>query len=201
MPILWSRGTGARFPVARETDATGARPRADDDPVSSRARRAGARPDLPADSLLELQHDCEMSTTLIRAAEIAVDLPAEQAMELFTPEGERSWAGGWDPQYPQADRREGPGAVFTTGHGGHQTTWIMVDHGPASVRYARVTHGMTAGMVAVEVVGSGEHSTRVRVTYDLTALTTTGEAWLDAFDAGYDTEIGGWATEISRRGG
>jgi ABC-type proline/glycine betaine transport system permease subunit len=31
---------------------------------------------------------------------------------------------------------KGLGAVFTTGHGGHQTTWIMVDHDAASVRYA-----------------------------------------------------------------
>jgi hypothetical protein len=138
-----------------------------------------------------------MSRTVIRSTEITVDLPAEHVMKLFTPEGERRWADGWDPQYPEADRREGPGAVFTTTHGGHQTTWIMVDHGPGSVRYARVTPGMTAGTVAVDVVGPGEHSTRVRVTYDLTALSSAGESWLEAFDADYDAAIGGWSTEIA----
>ena len=134
---------------------------------------------------------------MLRATEITVDVPPEQTIQLFTPEGERRWAEGWDPQYPEVDRREGPGAVFTTAHGGHHTTWIMVDHGPESVRYARVTEGMTAGTVAVDVVGSGEHSTRVRVMYDLTALTSAGESWLDAFDADYDTAIGGWSTEIA----
>lgn len=138
-----------------------------------------------------------MSRTVLRATEITVDLPPEQAMELFTPEGERRWADGWDPQYPETDRRGGPGAVFTTGHGGHQTTWITIDHSPGSVRYARVTQGMTAGTVAVDVVGSREYSTRVRVTYDLTALTSAGESWLEAFDADYDTAIGGWSTEIA----
>jgi hypothetical protein len=138
-----------------------------------------------------------MSRTVRRATEITVDLPPEQAMELFTPEGERRWVDGWDPQYPEAGRREGPGAVFTTGHGGHETTWIMVDHGSGSVRYARVTQGMTAGTVTVDVVGSGRHRTRMRVTYDLTALTSAGESWLDAFDADYDTAIGGWSTEIA----
>ena len=73
----------------------------------------------------------------------------------------------------------------------------MVDHRPENVRYARVTEGMTAGTVAVEVVGSSEHSTRVRVTYDLTALSNEGESWLDAFDADYDTTIKGWSTEIA----
>jgi hypothetical protein len=138
-----------------------------------------------------------MTTTARRATEITVDLPPERAMELFTAEGERRWAEGWDPHYPQADRREGPGAVFVTGHGDHHTAWVMVDHGPASVRYARVTQGMTAGTVAVDVVESGERSTRVRVTYDLTALTPAGERWLDTFDAHYDAAIGGWATEIA----
>lgn len=138
-----------------------------------------------------------MTTTLLRATEITIELSAEQAIELFTPEGERRWAHGWDPQYPEPDRREGSGAVFTTGHGGHQTTWIMVDQGPRSIRYARVTHGMTAGTVAVELVGSREHSTRVRVTYDLTALTAAGESWLQAFDSDFEIAIGSWSTEIA----
>jgi hypothetical protein len=56
---------------------------------------------------------------------------------------------------------------------------------------------MTAGTVAVELVGSGERATQVRVTYDLTALSSEGEAWLAAFDAHYETEIGSWSTEIA----
>jgi hypothetical protein len=138
-----------------------------------------------------------MSTTVRRTAEITVSVTPEQAIALFTPEGERRWADGWDPQYPEPRRREGPGAVFTTGHGGHQTTWIMVDHGAAGVRYARVTEGMTAGTVAVDVVADLEHAAQVRVTYDLTALTPAGETWLEAFDAEYETAIADWGTEIA----
>jgi hypothetical protein len=138
-----------------------------------------------------------MATTMRRAIEITVNLPPDHAMALFTPEGERLWADGWDPNYPEPRRREGPGAVFTTGHGGHQTTWIMVDQGARDVRYARVTEAMTAGTVAVEVVGTREGSTQVRVTYDLTALSPAGETWIDAFDADYETAIGEWATEIA----
>lgn len=138
-----------------------------------------------------------MARTVLCATEITVELPPEQAMELFTPEGERRWADGWDPQYPEADRREGRGSVFTTEHGDHRTTWIMVDRDPGRIRYARVTEGMTAGTVAVDVVGSDDHSTRVRVTYDLTALTAAGESWLDSFDAHYNAAIGDWSTQIT----
>jgi hypothetical protein len=87
--------------------------------------------------------------------------------------------------------------VFTTGHGGHQTAWIVVDHRPDGLRYAHVTHGMTAGTVAIDAVASLNDATRVRVTYDLTALSAAGETWLAAFDAAYDTEIASWATAIA----
>jgi hypothetical protein len=138
-----------------------------------------------------------MTASARRATEISVELPAGEAMELFTPEGERRWVDGWDPRYPEAQRREGTGAVFTTEHAGHQTTWIMVDHTPAMVRYARVTEGVTAGTVSVEVVASDERSTQVLVTYDLTALTAAGERWLEAFVADYESAIGGWSTAIA----
>jgi hypothetical protein len=138
-----------------------------------------------------------MTINVHRSAEITVGLPREPAMALFTPEGERRWADGWDPQYPEAARREGPGAVFTTDHGGHQTTWIMVDQRPDGVRYARVTSGVSAGTVAVDVLGSADDTTQVRVTYDLTALFSAGEAWLDTFAAHYDHAIAAWGTEIA----
>jgi hypothetical protein len=140
---------------------------------------------------------CVMPTTLNRSAEITVGLPPDQAMALFTAEGERRWADGWDPRYPEPDRRDGPGAVFHTSHGSHQTTWIMVDDRPDGVRYARVTHGVIAGTVAVDVVTSDSDTTRVRVTYDLTALTPTGEAWLANLDANYGSEIASWAADIA----
>ena len=138
-----------------------------------------------------------MAMTARRSAEITVDLPRDEAMALFTPEGERRWADGWDPRYPANARREGPGAVFVTEHGGHSTTWIMVDQRPDCIRYARVADGMTAGTIAVDLVGASERSTRVRVTYDLTALTPVGETWLESFEAGYDAFIESWSAEIA----
>jgi hypothetical protein len=140
-----------------------------------------------------------MPITVCRAAEFTVALPREQTMALFTAEGERAWAGdGWDPRYPASERRDRSGAVFTTGHAGHDTTWVMVDHGPDCVRYARVTGGLTAGTIAVEVVAADVDATRVRVTNDHTALSAEGERWLGHFDASYAAEIASWADDIAR---
>lgn len=138
-----------------------------------------------------------MNTTMRRSAEITIALPAEDAMQLFTPEGERVWAPGWAPAYPAPDRAPEPGVVFTTSHHHDQTVWIMVDRDSDRIRYAHVADGMTAGTVAVDLLASGPQSTRVQVTYDLTALTPQGCAWLDAFSDRFSGEIAGWSTHIA----
>ena len=139
-----------------------------------------------------------MTNTITCTAELTVNRAADQTLTLFTPEGERAWAPGWDPGYPAARRTRGPGAVFETAHGEHTTTWVMTDDDPSGVRYARVTPGLAAGTVAVAITGPADGGgTRVSVTYDLTALSEHGVAWLAEFEAGYDAEIAGWETLIA----
>jgi hypothetical protein len=140
-----------------------------------------------------------MTSHATRSADITVPLPATAALTLFTPEGERSWAGknGWDPQYPVPSRTVGAGAVFTTRHRARTTVWVMVDHSPDRVRYARVTPGGLAGTVEVRVLSSTGSCTDVRVTYDLTAVTDDAARELAACAAGYDGEIADWARDIA----
>jgi hypothetical protein len=93
-----------------------------------------------------------MPDTIACAAELTVHRPRAAALALFTPEGERAWAPGWDPTFPTPQRTEGPGAVFATAHGEDTTTWVMVDQDERLVRYARFTPGATAGIVTVTVL-------------------------------------------------
>lgn len=140
-----------------------------------------------------------MTSHFLNSADIHVVLPPAAAVALFTPEGERSWAGkdGWDPYFPVRSRTSGAGAVFTTGHGEQTTTWVMVDHDPDRVRYARVTPHTLAGTVEVRVLPGASEGTDVRVTYDLTALTDDAVHELARFAAGYSAEIATWATDIT----
>jgi hypothetical protein len=87
--------------------------------------------------------------------------------------------------------------VFVTPHEDRETTWVMVDQDARGVRYGRVTPGLAAGTVAVAVIEAADDRTRVRVTYDLTALDEHGRAWLTAFAAGYDAEIAEWEAAIA----
>ena len=122
---------------------------------------------------------------------VRVALAPERALWLFTPEGERAWADGWDPQYPggppAGDGAE-PGTVFVT----HDTVWVCTDREAARVRYGRLTPGVWAGTVEVRLRGLPERTTAAEVTYDLTALSADGAEHLEAFAAAYEHDIGAW---------
>ena len=129
------------------------------------------------------------------------DLPVGpgEAFRLFTPEGERLWAKGWDPQYVHpADGAVREGMVFTTGHGGEETVWMVLRHEPhaARVEYLRMTPGSRVGVVRVGCE-STPGGCRVTVTYELTALTEAGDEYLRGLDTpAYEAFIGSWASSI-----
>lgn len=129
---------------------------------------------------------------------VPVPLPPAEAFALFTPSGERAWAEGWDPRFPQpTDDETAPGTVFETAHGA-ATTWVVVARDPGrSIVYARVGHGDRAGTVAVELAPAADGTTLARVTYDLTALTASAEPALAAFEAGYDEFLRHWTAAIA----
>jgi hypothetical protein len=116
-----------------------------------------------------------------------VPLAPDEAIELFTPEGERSWVPGWDPGYASE-------SVFTTEHGGAHTIWVVTDATDRLRRYARVTPGVRAGTVEVRCEPDGDH-TRAHVTYDLAPLGP--EAGLDEFAAHYPAMLAEWERLIA----
>jgi hypothetical protein len=139
-----------------------------------------------------------VTTHFVDSSEFTVALPPPDAITLFTPEGERSWAGrSWNPSYPDPSRALGVGAVFNTRHQTRLTIWVIVDQEPYRLRYARVTPDGLAGTVDVRVRPGSPGSTTVQVTYDLTALTDAAVDELAEFAAGYQTEIGTWAIAIA----
>lgn len=138
-----------------------------------------------------------MPDTIACAAELTVDRPLAATLALFTAEGERAWAQGWDPAFPVSERTEGVGAVFVTAGDHDTTTWVMVDQDDRGVRYARVTAGATAGTVAVTVLESKPTQTRLQVRYDLTALSPDGARWLEAFASDFAAYIARWEAAIA----
>lgn len=141
-------------------------------------------------------------TFVSRTGEVRVAAPLAAAFPLFTPAGERLWAPGWDPEFHHpADGAAVRGAIFTTcGDDGRTTLWVLVDWEPErhSVRYARVTPGLRAGIVAVACRADGEQATIARVTYELAALNPEGDADLAAWTEGwYEGYLAEWEALIA----
>lgn len=127
-----------------------------------------------------------------------LDAPLSRVLPLFTAEGERAWAPGWEPLILSGERERG--SAFRTRHGGRDTTWIVTDYRPAEgrVSYARLAQDSNIGLVDV-VCTARDGGTEVSVRYTLTGLNAQGEAFVRGFlEAGhYDSMIEEWRTATS----
>lgn len=138
---------------------------------------------------------------VVRSAAFTLELPRDRAFELFTPEGERAWAPGWEPRYLHpAGGRAGEGMVFTTSQT-EETIWMMLRYEPAEgrVEYLRLTPGSRLGVVRVVCTPLSPTGTRVNVSYELTALTESGNTAIRQLDdAAFASFIAGWPEAINR---
>lgn len=125
-----------------------------------------------------------------RTGSFLLAAPIERVRPLFTAEGERAWAPGWDPQWADSEHVHDVGEVWSTS-GPPVTTWITVQADEQCVRYARVAPGDSAGIVSVSFQAVDE-GTRVTVGYDLSALSDDGAVRLTAFEASYDDMLDHW---------
>jgi len=119
---------------------------------------------------------------------------------LFTAEGERAWARGWEPRILSGAEQRG--SVFiTTGHNGATVTWIVTDYRPREgrVSYARLVQDSNIGIVDVsctELAGG----TDISVRYTLTAISDAGRAFVAEFlaEQHYAAMIEEWRIAASK---
>jgi len=129
-----------------------------------------------------------------------LEAPLERVFPLFTAEGERKWAPGWEPAIliGAVDR----GSAFVTrGHTGIETTWIVADYRPAEgrVSYARLAQGSNIGLVDVICTAAEGGGTLVSVRYTLTGVSEQGRAFVREFlePAHYAKMIDEWRVATS----
>lgn len=114
------------------------------------------------------------------------ELPAPPALvlPLFSPEGERAGAPGWEPEYlhPKGGGLK-PGLVFRTVAGGEQTLWLLLrfDARDNVAEYVRIVPESRLGTVTVRCTPGTPGATAVTVTYRLTALSAAGNQALELF--------------------
>jgi hypothetical protein len=127
-------------------------------------------------------------------------IPASEAIEYFTPEGERRWVPGWNPTYPTGEASESPGTVFTTSHGEIETVWVIerIDRTRNTSAYARITPAHHAGTVRVGCEDQPNRQCIVTVDYDMTALIPSHPEILDAYDDdSFKAMMNEWLTGVT----
>lgn len=141
-----------------------------------------------------------MTMRRIASGHFELPIPASEAIGFFTPEGERSWAPGWDPTYPSGEPSETPGTVFVTSHGDIATVWVIeaVDRTAHTSAYSRTAPGHHAGTVRVRCDDQPNSHCVVSVEYDMTALTPDHAQVLDAYnDEHFEAMMKEWATRVT----
>jgi len=122
------------------------------------------------------------SPRLVRSYTQHIDATPDQVFPLLCPVREAEWLDGWT--YELIDSVSGvaeEGCVFRTrSPAGHETVWIIVRHDEAVgvVEFARVTIGLVATRLRIEVAPNQDASSAVQITYFHTPLSTAGTAFV-----------------------
>ncbi len=120
---------------------------------------------------------------LSKSRKIHLLAPPEVVFPLFTPEGERKWAVGWDyiQLHPESGVLE-EGLIFKTQSADNSETFWLIsnfDRARHSVTYVTVAPDSHIGRILVRCEPGADGTTRAIVTYELTALTEKGVRYID----------------------
>ena len=137
----------------------------------------------------------DVARQVCRSGSFELACSADTAFPLFSPEGEREWINGWDPQpvFPQeiAFQRD---TVFRQGNGDEEAIWTIVraDWQAHTAEYVRVAPASHAAHIVVSVEKLAAAECKVQVAYAIT-LFGEGGAILDAFsEEAYEAKMRNW---------
>lgn len=141
------------------------------------------------------------SAPMTNSRSFHLDASCAQVFPLFTAQGEKQWAPGWDPEVLSGDTERG--SVFRTSshHDHRETIWVVTIYQPDQhrVAYARIAQGSNMGLVDVTCLGASGGGADITVRYTLTGLSTEGDAFVREFlsDAHYTRFIEEWHSALS----
>lgn len=110
-----------------------------------------------------------------------IEAPCARIFHLFTAEGERAWAPGWEPEILSGAVERG--SVFRTVADGRETVWVVTEYQPEQGRvgYARIAQGSNMGLVDVRCSDAPDGASLVSVTYTLTPLNPEAHGFVEEF--------------------
>ncbi len=138
-----------------------------------------------------------------RSARIRLSAAPSAVFPLFTPEGERRWVEGWNPEsvYPADGAAELHSVFLTHNHAAQPSIWAIVglDAEHFRVSYLRAAPDSHVAFIAVECAEDGPGRTVATVSYTFTGLSAAGNDYVAGFTPEHYGEwIGQWEVAINR---
>jgi hypothetical protein len=134
--------------------------------------------------------------------EVLVHAPYAETADLFSPEGERAWAGDhWDPQFlypfPAKDKQ---GAVFTISHGAVHAVWVVAQHDLEArhFQYVYFIPELLVTTIDVRFQSLDSKTTLVTVTYARTAVSLDGDEHVRSMSESDQTAGKEWQEAIDQ---
>ena len=145
-----------------------------------------------------------MSRVISHSEEFLLERDIASVFPLFSPEGEKLWAPGWDYTNLLGSKDLHPDYVFLTDSHDHKSTnaiWIVAAYDPVKhyVSYYKIEPGEKVGKINVECFEQTETSTLVIVSYKYIGLSDSGNRFVASFTKeAYKEFIGEWRSLLLR---
>jgi hypothetical protein len=127
-----------------------------------------------------------LSKSVSHTVEFEINQPVQALFPLFSPEGEKQWAPGWDYENIMGTTRLHEDYLFLTSTHDHAATdaiWIVKKYEPEAyrVQYYKIEPHEKVGIIEVHCGQSGPRSSKVQVTYKYVGLSESGNRFVARF--------------------
>lgn len=140
--------------------------------------------------------------TLTLRGRVLVAAEVADVFPLFSPEGEKLWVPGWDPEFldppePGWER----GQIFRTREETGEAVWIVtrLDRAEHRAEYHRVEPGRYVARVTVDCRPLPDRRTEASIGYSYVGLSESGNREIAAMtEHAYDAKLSRWTDWIAR---
>ncbi len=138
--------------------------------------------------------------TITLRGRVLVSANIADAFPLFSPEGEKLWVPGWEPEFlDPAESAWKEGQVFRTREGEGEVVWLVtrLDRALHSAEYHRIEPGRYVARIEVSCRPVPDHVTGVSIAYSYIGLSEAGNREISTMtqDA-YDSKMSQWTEWI-----
>jgi hypothetical protein len=137
---------------------------------------------------MKVMEPCRVTRTYLQK----IQAPPEEVFPLLCPVRETEWVRGWDPivVYSHSGLAE-PDCIFLTGNGEPESAWIITDRDSDQfhLEIIKISPWTTVAKIDITLRRNEESGTEARISYTYTALSESGEDFVNRYTEDYYLEF------------